>query len=598
MSVSQNFPNLSPSLSLDFAKVKKLDPRITFSRATSAVAYDGQTVTKAEENLLLYSQEFDNGAWIKYDITTTANAAIAPDGTTTADAVFPNTNNALHFVRQVGYSGSTEQQVISFFAKANGYSFVSFRWAGLSVGDPIFDLSTGTISSGSNGTISDAGNGWYRCSVVFTPSNTGAGVRIYLGSTSANVYSSYTGSGTDGIYIWGAQLEQRDTVTAYTPTTTQTITNYIPTLLTAPADSARFDHNPVTGESLGLLVEEQRTNLQTYSEDFTNAVWNNETSRTIITENAIVAPDGTLTATKFSATTENNLHRVYNFGLYLSAGVATTISFYAKRSGFDVSITDSGGRYAAVFNLATGISTAFNFGDSITASMVSVGNGWYRCIATVIPIPSGNFPLLSMCLSDGVASFEGNGYDGYFIWGYQLEAGSFPTSYIKTEASQVTRSADSASMTGANFSDWYNPSQSTVYCESSTVAPNSAVVAYSPYALSSGSATNAIFTQYYNGAVNSIVRTVPDGEAARMNFSPIVPNTFYKTVLASAKNDFATSTSGSTVVVDTLGVMPSGVNVLTLGISYSNQQPLNGHIRKLSYYPKRLSNENLQALTS
>ena len=205
--------------------------------------------------------------------------------------------------------------------------------------------------------------------------------------------------------------------------------------------------------------------------------------------------------------------------------------------------------------------------------------------------------LPSSGTSARAVTVSGDGYSGVYIWGAQLEAGAFQTSYIKTQASQVTRSADSASMTGTNFSDWYNPSQSTVYCESSTNGPNSVAVAYSPYSLNSGSQINAIFTQYYNGAINSIVRS-ENAEVARMNSLPVVPNTFCKTVLACAKNDFATSTSGASVVTDTLGIMPSDVNVLNLGITYSNHQPLNGYIKKIAYYPQRLTNEQLQALTS
>jgi len=87
MSISQNFPALKPSLLLDFANTKKLDSRVTFARASEGRYYDGQTVAKAEENLLQYSQEFDNAYWTKSATTVTANATAAPDGTTTAEQI-------------------------------------------------------------------------------------------------------------------------------------------------------------------------------------------------------------------------------------------------------------------------------------------------------------------------------------------------------------------------------------------------------------------------------------------------------------------------------------------------------------------------------
>jgi hypothetical protein len=87
MSISQNYGNTNPSLLLNFAAVKKLDPRITYARASEARYYDGKTVAKAEENLFLYSQDFDSAAWPKTSATVTANSTTAPDGTATADTV-------------------------------------------------------------------------------------------------------------------------------------------------------------------------------------------------------------------------------------------------------------------------------------------------------------------------------------------------------------------------------------------------------------------------------------------------------------------------------------------------------------------------------
>lgn len=272
MSVSQNYSPISPSLSLDFSNVKALDPRITFARASSATYYGTQT-TKAEENLLLYSQEFDNAAWSKGNSTVTANATSAPDGTTTAEKLVENTANAGHRVTTGDSVTVSTDYVYSVFAKAD-----TRDWIALSPSHPgvnnyltFFDLANGVVgtnAAGNTASIEDVGNGWYRCIVkrTTTGSQTSLDTQIYVAS--ADNTSSYTGDGTSGIFLWGAQLEARSAPTAYTATTTQPITNYIPVLETASANVARFDHDPVTGESLGLLVEEQRTNLLAYSEQF------------------------------------------------------------------------------------------------------------------------------------------------------------------------------------------------------------------------------------------------------------------------------------------------------------------------------------------
>jgi hypothetical protein len=132
--------------------------------------------------------------------------------------------------------------------------------------------------------ITDAGNGWYRCSLTFTA---GTGGYFQLNIEDAGGNNIYTGDGTSGVHLWGAQVEQRDSLTAYTPTTDSPITKYQPALQTAGNNVARFDHNPTTGESLGLLIEESRTNL------IMVLGLNKVNSPTITPNQTIVAPDGT-----------------------------------------------------------------------------------------------------------------------------------------------------------------------------------------------------------------------------------------------------------------------------------------------------------------
>jgi hypothetical protein len=555
----------------------------------------------AEQNLLTDSQVLNATGWLLTNNSlVTANTTTAPDGTSTADTFTATgssvtTGTPTQVYKMVdGVTGLT--YTASIYAKANTSNFVYFReYFSHNAGDITwFNLSTGavgTTSANHIASIVSVGNGWYRCVITTTVDITR---NQSLGFGVSDTNNSFNIATTSSIYLWGAQFEQRSAVTAYTATTTQPITNYIPVLLSAGGNQARFDCNPTTGESLGLLIEEQRTNTQIYSSDFTNAVWNNEANRTIITANALVAPDGTLTADQFAATTENNLHRVYNYNISITGGTSTTVSFYAKRNGYDVSLTDSGGRYAAVFNLATGVSTAFNLGDPITASMVSVGNGWYRCIATITPTPSGNFPLLTMCLSDGYATFAGNGYSGYFIWGYQLEAGSFATSYIATTSASATRTSDVAVMTGANFTNWYNQAEGTLYGEAklSGVAGGSIYAGFAKIYTDVGNKMGF----YTNPSATSIFFSVAanSSSSADLSFSQNASTNYVKIVGGYKTNDFAASANASAVNTDSNGVLPL-VNQMYLN-AYDNEW--NGWIKKIAYYPIRVSNTNLQALTS
>ena len=597
MAVASNFPAIRPSLNLDFANAKALDPRITFSRASAATYYDGKTVAKAEENLLARSQEFDAASWNKTRISVAANATTAPDGTVTAD-----------FISQV--AGQTDSGVVdqlpimpndvvtfSIYAKAEAKTFIVLRLAGLNTW---FNLSAGvvaTVDLGITASIAPLGNGWYRCVVSKNAFGFNqAAVRP------ADFDNSVTVTDSGGIYIWGAQLEQRSQVTAYTPTTTQPITNYIPVLQTAPAGVPRFDHNPVTGESLGLLVEEQRTNLLLRSQDFITANWLGTGSGVAV---SCIAPDGSLSGHKLFEDLTSGVHYRYQ-GLANVSGTTTyTLSAYVKAAGRSrVQLWSASGspRFSARFDLASKTATGLpNVGGAVllASTIEAVGNDWFR-VSITGTTGTDNILGLHLFLDNGSNHFyQGDGYSGIYIWGAQTELGAFPTSYIKTEASQVTRAADSAQMTGANFSSWFNQNEGTMsslaVCKG--IGSNGASVAFSA---TDGTINNRFRCGYHGGPVGSIPTAISCDIAttAASQFSAAATYTqgFVSSTLAYARNNSGASFNASPVVPDTDCVIPS-VTRMQIGNADTGRE-LNGHIKRITYYPKRLSDAQLQALTA
>jgi hypothetical protein len=423
MTIKALDPSISPTLNLDFANVKALDPRITFTRASSGAVYDGKTVAKAEENLVLQSQDFTT-TWAAVATTVTANTEVAPNGTTTADTI-TGTGGASQTrgIQQSVNSVSGASYTFSFFAKKGTNNFIQLRFGvGFGAQAVNFDLDAGVLGSTYNtitGSIQSVGNDWYRCiGSVTASSSSSTAVQIYL-ITAANAGNGEANTLSTTVFLWGAQLEQRSAVTAYTPTTTQPITNYVPVLLSAANNVARFDHNPTTFESLGLLIEELRSNLVLQSEDF-STTW--AATRSTVATNQVVAPSGALTADILQDSTDNDTHFVSQS--VTTTAVAITFSVYAKAAGRNfvtLTINDSGNVARTTFyNLSTG--AVGTTGTGITASVVSVGNGWYRCIATVGTALAGSNPcVIGTASADNTASYAGNGFSGVAIWGAQVE---------------------------------------------------------------------------------------------------------------------------------------------------------------------------------
>jgi len=183
-------------------------------------------IEKAATNLLLYSEDFSNASWTKTNSTITSNNIAAPNGATTADKLVESVATGDHFV-QKSIIDSDVPYVFSVFAKKGEREWILLRGVNAATLNvrAWFDLDNGvigTLQNGATAEIEDVGNGWYRCSLFLTSFSSGFEFRVALAT--ADAVTSYTGDGTSGAYIWGAQLEKNTYQTSYIPTTSATVT--------------------------------------------------------------------------------------------------------------------------------------------------------------------------------------------------------------------------------------------------------------------------------------------------------------------------------------------------------------------------------------
>jgi len=585
-------PGLSAALDLRFALDKSLTayrgPTPSFSRASSGTYFGSDGILRTMGlNLLLYSEDFTNGTyWSGGSTTRSGNTAVAPDGSLTADTITFNSGSQIYQNPQISSSIGT----ISVYVKKVDHRYFSAQIETSSTAHrAVFDLDTALVTettSGTSASISDAGNGWFRCSVTKTVAGTTAIWATFQQSATATFS---TGSGSKQFYMWGAQSEIGSSLNTYSKTTS------------ASNSGPRFDHtyNGTSWISRGLLVEEQRTNLFQQSEDFSNAYWTKDASS--ITANSIAAPDGNTTADKIVEDTQNRAHAVVR-NFTITAGTVYTLSVFAK----------AGERTWVTLNLSeTGVSdrnTYFNLSDGTigtnatgnTATITPVGNGWYRCSASrTVSVSNPRF-FIELASADGTRSYAGDGSSGAYFWGAQLEANAFPTSYIPTTSASATRSADVCQITGSDFSSFWNASEGSFACEVNPLGGND-IRNQGIVTANDGTFSNVM------GQIRNIQNTVGDYGAfcrasgtttmsiVRAAGSTQVGVTFQAATGFKA-NDCADSLNGGAVITDGAVTLPT-VNRITIGDFHTGANTfLNGHIARLRYFNRRLTDKQLEDL--
>jgi len=358
----------------------------------------------------------------------------------------------------------------------------------------------------------------------------------------------------------------------------------------------RFDHNPTTGESLGLLIEESRINKHIHYDFSSGWSFNN-----ISPVSGISDPAGETNARNIRVSS-HGISAFITDNTNLTSGTTYTQSFWAKRDPssayFAIQICPSTGFTEGyrTFDLSNG---TLGSGD-VAGNIVEYPNGWYRCSVTAQAASSGSGRMAIGIVNSSTSSrleavsLGTPGSDGVYIWGAQLEEGSFASSLIPTNGTSVTRGADNAGIKGTNFTDFYNATEGTLVSEhmgagNDTVSPYIAL-------LSDGTNSERIILMSDFAGYQVVVVNAGSNQAILDGGTPIL-NAKNKNATAFKKDDFALSLNGGTVATDNSGNI-SVVDQLWIGSRNGADSYMNNTIQSIKYYNKRLPNAQLQGLTA
>lgn len=360
------------------------------------------------------------------------------------------------------------------------------------------------------------------------------------------------------------------------------------------ADTPRFDFDPVTLACKGLLIEEARTNQATYSDDLANAAWTK--TRSSISSNATTAPDGTSSADKLVEDSSTGTHfatsaaitlfslTTHSASIYLKAGERTQATIRLATTTLWTGLV----RPLCTVNLTTGAIVSQS-ATVISPKMENAGDGWWRLSFSATTVNTAAPSNIDVFLEAG-NSYTGDGTSGIYVWGAQLEIGNGASSYIPTVASQVTRTADIATMTGTNFSDWYSAGVGGVV---SAVLP-STVSGTRPALQFDDATANEVIA--LRGSATTPELVIVDGGApqAQINAGTIAANTAYNLGAAWNTDNCAAAVNGGATVTDTSASIPT-VTQARLGSDGTNY--LNGHLQAVRYWPQRIINAEVQAFS-
>jgi hypothetical protein len=509
-------------------------------------------------NLVTYSSVLSDSSYTISELSRT-NSQTDPNGGSTG-ALFTATSATNAYILKSFSTIIGQSYTIFVYLKGNSSGSVSIRVDGAGTA-PVNNVNYTTS--------------YQQFTYTFTADST----------TSTIIIGGYnTWLGTEAIYVAFPQANLGSTAKPYFPTTDR---------LNVP----RLTYQNGGGGCPSLLLEKQSTNLVSYSEQFDNAYWSKNNST--ITANNTTSPDGTQNADRLTENTTSNVqHWVTRGGITIASNTKITASVFVKfdsanRRAF-LQIND-GTNFAGVILAQDGSVAAQDTGFSNRSfSAVAIGNGWYRLNMSLTTSTTTGITIRIIIIQGTVTqSYTGDGTSGFYIWGAQLEASSYPTSYIPTTSSSATRVADACFKTG--ISSLIGQTEGVIFCDFINV-PNlsfSDVLSIGAIATglielqtSGGSTINAV---YYNGGALANIPAL----------STMTIGQRYKAAFAYKTNDFVFYLNGVQQGTDTSGTVTSGMAEISLngyGSSTSNNE--NATINQVALFKTRLTNAELAALTT
>ena len=561
------------------------DGDFTFTRSSAATRVNADGfIEKERSNQVLQSNQFDT-TWVASNASVTGGQS-GYDGSSDA-WLLDKSGSSGRLDQTISFSGV---QTMSVYAKAGTKNWLRVR-CDVSNGlhaNSFFDLSTGTMGSANfliDRSITSVGGGWYKCTMSWN--NPTTIFRIYVAD------SSNDSSGTSGnIYIQDAQLEQGLVARDYIETTTTAveggITDNVP----------RLDYTDSSCPA--LLLEPQRTNLVTQSEYFGDSYWTKSRASFV---NGFTSPEGLSNSYKLVEDSSNGLHAIYqNANITIPVGTATLSvfvkengrNFFQIRTGSAAGITNA--PLYANFDLVNNLVTAQSAGAN-NAIIEQYANGWKR-LSVSFTITSGTqAALVFQTITSGTSvigeGYTGDGTSGVFIYGAQLEAGSYPTSYIPTYGSSVTRVAESVIKT--NVSSILNDNAGTLFLEIQGEVDSLS------RALTLSNSTSAERVQIFYQGSTKITTNIIRANVSQVDlnvFTKVVDqNATLKVIIRYEPNNAKMFVNGEQIAVDTSVNIPLGLNKISFDNGIGNSK-FTGKVKNLIYIPTAITDQEAIDLTT